>query len=297
VRALIAVAIAAAVMVGSGSSTAHAGPTQDLATARNEFRAGKHKDAILLLNNLLYPDVKLADEDDLYEAHLLFGVCLFETGDNKGATREIEQALFINGNQPLDPSLFSAESVRFFNEVKAAKEARDKAAADARAAAEERERLRKAIENLRVVESRPWWVNVMPFGAGQFQNGHYKKGVAFAATQGVAAATSVTIFLYLVNKYGYGGQVPREEAADVRQLQQVAIGADLVFYGAFLWSIVDGFWNYRANVVLDKSSIPDDLLAPPGQKTKPKPASKTSWNLTPIVVPDGAGIGITWSTD
>lgn len=294
-RAVARAVTALAVVLALVGRAAASSPTQDLATARNDFRAGKHQDAIVLLNYLLYPQGKLANEDDLYEAHLLYGVCLFEIGDNKGATREIEAALFIDSSQRLDDQVFSSEAIKFYNEVKAAKEARDRAAADARAAAIERERLRKAIEDLRVVETRQWWVNLMPFGAGQFQNGDNKKGVFFAATEAAAAGTSVFVFLYLTNKYGYGGQVPAEDAADVRLMQQVAIGADIVFYGVAIVGIVDAIRHYKPRVEVDKSSIPKDLLVPdPDQKTRRKPAPKTTWLVHPIPVRDGAGIGLTW---
>jgi len=292
VRLVIAACVAIALGMAAGRARA-SNPADELATARDEFRQGKHAAAIPVLNNLLYPDPRLARARDLVEAHILYGVCLFETGDNKGATREIEAALFLDSTQNLDSQLFSSDAIKFFNEIKAAKDARDKAAADAKAAADERERLRQAIANLRVVESRQWWVNLIPFGAGQFQNGQSRKGIFFAATEAAAAGTSVAIFFYLTNKYGYGGQVPKTDAADVRLLQQAAIGADIVFYGVAIWGVVDSFRNYKANVEVDKSSIPADLLAP-DQKTRPKPKHRTKVMFHPIPLPDGAGIALSW---
>jgi hypothetical protein len=273
-------------------------PAEMLAEGRDAFRRGDYAKAIYPLNALLYPEVKLARARDIVEARILLGVCLFETGDRKGSAREFEAALQQDGTQNLDENLFSADVREYFDETKKAKEARDRAAEDARIAAEEREKLRKAIENLRVVEQRPFWVNFMPFGAGQFQNGDTKKGIFFAATEGIAAGTSITIFLYLVNKYGYGGQVPEDEAADVRTLQQIAIGADIVFYGVAFWGVIDAIRHHKKNVVVDPSSVSPDLITPPDQKTKPKPKGQgSSFLIHPIPVPDGAGVGITWELD
>jgi tetratricopeptide (TPR) repeat protein len=271
-------------------------PAEKLAAARDAFRRGEYAKAIDPLNALLYPDVKLARQRDIVETRILLGVCLFETGDRKGAAREFEAALQQDGTQRLDENLFSAEVRDYFDETKRAKEARDRAAEDARAAAEAREKARKLIADLRVIEQRPFWVNLMPFGAGQFQNGDTKKGIFFAATEGLAAGTSITIFLYLVNKYGYGGQVPGDDAADVRRLQQIAIGADIVFYGVAFWGVIDAIRHHKKNVVLDPSSIDPDLLAP-DQKTKRKPKNgdkPSSFYIHPIPIPDGAGAAITW---
>lgn len=293
-RAAVVCAIAVLVALAVPRSTRASTPGEDLARAREEFRAGRHEAAILVLNHLLYPDVRLADRDDLYEAHVLYGVSLFETGDNKGATREIEAALDIKPKDTIEAGVFSREAVRFFDEIKAAKDARDKAAADARAAAEERARIAEILRNMKVYESRPWWVNLVPFGAGQFQNGQNGKGIIFAATEAAAAGTSIAIFVYLTNKYGYGGQVPKEEAADARRLQQIAIAADVVFYGVAIVGIIDAFRNYKPRVEVDKSSLPADILVPETQKTKRKPKPKSSVLLHPIPLPDGAGIGLSW---
>lgn len=286
---------------GSGSGSDRAPepdktPSERLADARDMFQRGEYSKAIPPLNFLLHPEVQLARTRDTVEARLLLGVCLFETGNRKGSATEFEDALRADDKASLDENLFSSEVRDYFDEIKKAKQARDQAAEDARKAAEDKEKLRKALEGLHYVEKRAWWVNLMPFGAGQFQNGDTRKGVFFAATEGVAAATSATIFIYLVQKYGYGGQVPKADAADARLLQQVAIGADVVFYGVAIWGIVDAFRHYKGNVELDRSSIPPDLLpdTEPTQKTKPQPKKKSSFLLLPTPIEHGAGAVLTW---
>jgi TM2 domain-containing membrane protein YozV len=300
--------IVALVLVSATRSAIADSPAERLTRARNDFRAGKYEDAKVTLNYLLYPAPgRLADENQIVEAHVLFGVALFETGERKDANREIEAALYIDKDYELDPQLFSSDAVAWFNETKAAKDARDKVAEDARKLAEEKERLRKALEERIVYEKRSYWVNFMPFGAGQFQNGQTGKGIAFAATEAAAAGTTIVIFGYLFNKYGYGGQVPREDAAEVRRLQQVAIGANVVFYGVAIWGVVDALRNYKAETLV---RLPPDLrdeLQPNddddkddgADKPKPKPKAKFTppaarLHVHPLPFPDGAGVGLTW---
>jgi tetratricopeptide (TPR) repeat protein len=294
VRALIAIVVLAGLTATAAATT----PAEDLAKAREEFKSGNFSAAAPKLSFLLYPSPRLAQPRDLVETHILLGVCYFETGDKADAARELEAALYIDPSYSLDENLFSSDARRFFEETKAAKAARDKAAAEARALAEERERIKKFRDSLRFVEKRQWWVNFMPFGAGQFQNGQSGKGIFFAATEAAAAGTSIAIFFYLTNKYGYGGQVPKEDAADVRLLQQIAIGADIVFYSVAILGIVDAYRNYEPEVVLqgDDSLLPPDLRdpkdePPPTPKKKPK---KSSFMFHPVPIPDGAGIGLSW---
>jgi hypothetical protein len=307
VRALIAAAVLLCVALptraDSGPGTPGNGhvtepqksPAERLAEARDQFRLGAFARVIELINPLLYPEIRVARQRDIVEAHVLYGVSLFETGDRKNAAREFEAALSADDAVTLDENQFSVDARNYFDEIKKAKQERDQTAAELAAAAAERERLRQAIKNLRIVENRPFWVNFMPFGAGQFQNGDTKLGIFFAATEGAAAATSATIFIYLVNKYGYNGQVPKDDAGDARLLQQIAIGADVVFYVTAFAGVVHAIHRYKRQKVLDPSSVDEDLLDP-DQKTKPKPKPKTSSSIFfhPIPIPDGAGAALTW---
>ena len=289
------IAVAAALVL---STAAHASPAQDLAEGRNQFRAGKYREASKHLAGLFYPETRLASPDEQLEAHTLLGVCYFETGDRKSATREFEEALFLDPQHKLDPQLFSSGAIDYFEEVKKQKELRDKAAADARKRAEELERLRKYRESLRFVEKRSFIVNFLPLGSGQFQNGHRRKGFLFAGGQAVSAGVTVGIFAYLVNEYGYGGSVPEEEAGTVRTLQQIAIAGDVVFYGLYLWSVVDAIYYYKpqAQIEGDDSLLPPELreTPEPKQRTKPKPKSQSKLRLLPFHVPDGAGMALSW---
>ncbi len=292
---LIAVAVALLIAL-VGARPAAATPGQDLEAARELFRGGHYADALPLINLLLYPTPRLAQTDDLVEAYVLLGACAFETGDRKRARREFEEALSLQRELAIEEPLYSADAVEFFADIRAEladKEARD---AESRRLAEENERLARALENLVVIETRPFYVNFIPFGAGQFQNGDRGKGIFFAATQGVTGALSAGIWLYLVGEYGLPGQVPQERGPSALRLQQIEIGAGAVCLGLMAWSIVDSLVHYKPSVrvAADPSMLPEELRRRRGTDAAPT----TRLRLEPFLLPDpaapAAGLSLTW---
>jgi hypothetical protein len=273
------------------ATPAHATPAEDLASAREAFRRNAFRDAVPLLTYLLYPTPRLAQTNDLIEAHVLLGVCQFESGDPAVATREFEEALFLQPDLLIDTTLFSEAAVRFFTETRATMQERRKRDAERRAIAEEKERLRKYRESLVVYEVRPYYVNFIPFGAGQFQNGERSKGLWFATTQGTTGAISAGIWLYLVGSYGFGGRVPATSANFARRLQQIEIGAGGVCLGLMAWGIVDALVHYRPRALVGGD---DSLLPPDLRKGKGPVAPSSSFSISPTLVPNGGGVVLTW---
>jgi hypothetical protein len=270
------------------SAPAGATPGQELDDAREQFRAGKFGDAARALNYLLYPEPRLSQEEDLVEAHVLLAVSALETGDRKTATREFEEALFLNPDVTLDKLLFSENAREFFDEVKQDLEEREARDAEARALAQRAADLQAALDAMVVIEKRPYYINFIPFGAGQFQNGDNGKGLFFAISQGVTGGLSAGIWLYLVGEYGLPGKVPQEEATRALNLQRVEIVAGSVCLGLMAWGIVDSLLNYKPSV----RQAPDPELLEKYRKPKPPPA--TSFRLEPTALPGGAGLTLTW---
>jgi hypothetical protein len=284
-------AAAAALLALAG--TAAATPSEELDHARDDFRRHAFGDAIPLLNYLLYPAPRLAETNDLVEAHVLFGACAFESGDRTTAQREFEQALFLAPDYTLSTQLFSDGAVRFFDDTKRAVTERARRDAEQRALAEEKDRLRRYRESLVVYEIRPYYVNFIPFGAGQFQNGERSKGLAFATTEVATGAISVGIWTYLVTTYGYDGVVPKDQQNFARRLQQIEIGAGGVCLGLITWGIVDSLIHYhpRARVEGDDSLLPPDLR--PAKRSPPR-EPESRFDVSPALLPGGAGLVLTW---
>jgi tetratricopeptide (TPR) repeat protein len=290
----MAAAIAALVAVAAGRAAAS--PSQDLERARQAFREHDYESAARLATYLLYPEERLALPVDLVEAHVILGASSFEIGHRTEAKREFEKALQIQPEKVLTDMLFTDGAIRLFDETRADIEARARRDAELRKIADERERIRKYRESLVVVERRSFFVNFMPFGAGQFQNKQPTRGIVFAAGEGLTAGLSAGIFLYLSGKYGLNAAVPAPEVPGVRQLEQIEIGAGIAFFAIYALGVVDSLLHYKPRVQIegDDSLLP---LPPDVPAARPRPG-KTSLldrvHLAPIAVPGGAGIGLIW---
>jgi hypothetical protein len=297
--ALITVALVVAC-----ARVALATPVQDLASAREAFRAGQFIKARQMFNDLLYPNPQLASADDLAEAYVDLGVCRLETGDDAGAKREFEKSLSLDPNHQLDPLVITNKAaIRLFDDTKAEIKSRAERAAQNDALRAERERYQKLKESLVVVEPHPYYLNFIPFGAGQFQNSSRIKGILFAAGEGLTFSASVGTWFYLVNKYGVNCPhcVATGDAGTVLQLQQLEIGAGLVFAGLYLWGVVDALYFHKPQTVTKADdSLIRDLergASPTGDKPKTKPKKTTVLDrihLTPMATPDGVGLGLGW---
>lgn len=293
--AILTTVIAVAAMPGS----AVASPSQDLERLRQAFREHDYQSARVLATYLLYPDEKLAQPIDLVEAHVILGACNFETGHRAEAKVEFEKALQIQPEKTLTDMLFTEGVIRLFDETKADIDARARRDAELRKIADERERIRKYRESLVVVERRSFFVNFVPFGAGQFQNKQPGRGVLFAASQGVAAGISVGIFVYLAGKYGIVANVPPSDGPGVHQLEQVEIGAGVAFWALYTWGVVDSLLHYKPRVQIegDDSLLPPLTEPPDAKKPRPKTSLRDRLHLAPMLTPHGGGIGLTWEND
>jgi hypothetical protein len=263
----------------------HAAPAEQLAEAREAVRLGRYDEAIPVLTTLLYPNAQISALADLVEAHVLLGVSHFEKGNRPDARRELDEALFLDDSIALDPLLFSEEAIAFFEERKQIFLERTRREEETHKLAEERARLRRILENMIVIERKPYYINFVPFGAGQFQNGHDGKGIFFFVSQSVLGGTSAGLWVWQVGKYGYNGTVPADEVETVRVVQQVQIAAGVACLSLMVAGIIDSLIHYESTTrrPADESLIPADL--------KPRErGNESSWKLTPT----GTGAVITW---
>ncbi len=285
--ALVRLATCLLLSVGVVGS-AHATPTEELQAARESFRAGDYDAAIGKFSALLYPTSRLARASSIAEAHLLLGVCFFETGRKDSAEREFEEALFLDDSLTLSDTLFSNDAIAFFSVVLSKQQKSAVDAAEKERLARKKQALNRAFQNLVVLEKRRYWVNIMPFGAGQFQNGDTKKGTAFFVAEALTGGATVGIWSYQVIKYGFGGRVPRDEIDTVNTLQIIQIGAGAAFWGILAWGIIDSLANYEHAVKREADpSLLKDL-----EKIFENESSGVS--LVPLIGPETQGVSLAW---
>jgi hypothetical protein len=290
--------VRAALIILALCATAHAGPNE-LDEARDAFRNGKYAVAREKYNDLLYPPPpRLASRDEIVEAYVNLGVCRVDGGDVDGAKREFEKALGLDPNRQLDPLLVTnKQAIQLFDDTKIDLRNREHDR-------EQKEQLAKLyaardalLKNTVVYEPHPFYLNFFP-PIGQIQNDDNWKAALIGTGEVLTLATSAGIWGYLVDKYGLNNShlnVDRQTAQDIRTLQEIEVGSGIAFLGIYAFGVYDAIRNYHPQVKrkLDEKMLPPELRDLDKPKTKPVP-KKTSWHLTPILTPNGAGVGVGW---
>lgn len=273
-------------------------PAAQLEEAGAAFFAQDYAKAIPLLTFLLYPKVRFARKWQMVDARILLGAAHFETGNLVYARREFQEALRRDDEAPMDPSLFAPEVITFFEEIRKEVRAEQAAVAVKLAEARANDRLVEALESMVVIERRPYYVNFVPGGAGQFQNGHNGKGLLFAISEAITCGASVGLWSYMVNRYGIVGSVPNDEVTTVRRLQQFQIGTGAACVVLMGTGIVDSLIHYQSEtrVPADESLLPEEvrkkLRRPAKAGKEKKPLS--SIHIVPSFGPAGAGMAMSW---
>jgi hypothetical protein len=291
---------AVAVIVLLATTLANATPSQDLDRARKNFRAKDWQSAKEVSSALLYPDVQLGRQEDVIEAHVLLGAANFELGEQQRAIDEFTKALQIDPERAITTLMFTEGAVRLFERTKEDVRARIEHDAEKQRLAAQAKALEDYRKSLHVYEVRPFTFNFLPFGLAQFTQDRRGMGTAMAISQTTTFLASVGIFGYLVGTYGFqSNAVDITEGRRVRRLQQIEIGTGIGFFAFYALGVYDAIRHHKSRRQLqgDDSLIPENLRDPSKNKP-PGPPKKTSLldrlQLSPMVTPDGVGIGIGW---
>jgi hypothetical protein len=186
-----------------------AAPDANLKRARDRFEFGAWADAAGSVRAWLAEHPEPSGPEAI-DAFRMLGIAEFHLG-NVAQSREAFVALLSQDpDYTLDPFLVPPPVVEFFDRVRKENEPalvplreRKRALAEQQRLADEARRRLIAEEQARSgpptkiirVEQRHYAFNWMPFGAGQFQNGHKAKGTALAAAQLALGATNLAAIL------------------------------------------------------------------------------------------------------
>ncbi len=178
------------------------------------------------------------------------GACRHVQGDPTGATAAFESLLSLDANAQLDPVQFPPDMVQFFAGVKGKFQSQPEPEPEPKPDQE-------TLDDLRASDSHPprksAGVALLPFGAGQFQNGQSGKGVTFATGQAVSFGIGViSLLLFEAEKtsgtFLGGGEFEDPDKAAL--LQTVELVAFSSFAGLWAWSVIDAFANFDGGVAL-----------------------------------------------
>ena len=249
-------------------------PNPELVSIRGDYELGRFEQALARARErLAQPGLP---EPEQAELNQLAGLAAFNLGDQAEAERHLAAVLRIDPDHALDPfqvpppaiQLFerlrkeltpTLDSLRYEKALRAERlkrEAEERAAAEAEAARREAE-ARATAAARRALEGRNFLVNFVPFGAGQFQQGRNRAGLAFAATEVVLGAASAfgywryaslltTRTLTLDNRQVPGERytvtergIPAERADEAAVYRWIQLGAGAAFYVAWAAGAVD----------------------------------------------------------
>jgi tetratricopeptide (TPR) repeat protein len=252
-------------------------PRVSLERANAHYLRGDYQQVV----DTLKQRVELLGGEDLVRAHFLMGASYVYLRRPDEARQSFDALLRIEPDYTLRVGMEDPDVYAIFNTTRDAIE--DDLAEIRKKRREQliRDNPPREITITREIRSDSAFVNFIPFGVGQFRNGHRSKGIFFLAGESAFLATSVTLFSYQLAAYGFPVRVPQSEVktANILRVTQVATG------GAFIlmWIIgtYDAFAFQKPKITTTRTETPLTSRIP---------------TVTPWVAGDGsaAGLGLSW---
>jgi hypothetical protein len=259
-------------------------PTAQFARGNIAFQRAEYGRAIELIRPLLYPELKLNSEGEMVQAHRMLGVAHLFMHQNDLAADEFRKLLQLRPDFRMDALIDPPMVVDFFNGVLGEQEAEIAELDIKRREAEARAKKRRAdgaacpppaiLERRTIRNSRA--VSFLPFGAGQFQNGHSRKGWSFFAAETALGAISLgalatNFALYGVrptlkceasgdrgNAMGSEGCSPGYKPGPDRSRSELLLKVQLIsgtlFFATAIWGVTDAILNFEPEVVVTTPS-------------------------------------------
>ena len=332
-RSSVQIALAA-LAVFSWTVPAQSQPTQpqdpEIARVRTEFEYANYANALKQASERI--DRGNLSQSDVMELHKYAGLAGFYLHQKPAAERHLWALLQLDPDYRLDPFLVPPQAVAYFEELRkdraseleAIREERRRRAERLKEA-EERERARLESEQQRrrleelarqasISSARPqsFVVNLLPFGAGQFQQGRTGVGIAFAATEGVLALTSIAAFVAYDNllqdrsitldeRLTQSGTytltvrgIPpdREHQANVWRAVKYASGG--AFFVTYAIGVIDAILHHRSVIASTAPIARPDSQAPavPADKLERRSSIRVEFSATTDA--PGALLGLTF---
>ena len=213
----------------------------ELRRAINEYHYGNYESAIEQLRGLLYP-MRLNAEADTIQARQFLALSYYLTEQPDNVREEFAKLLFISPDFKLDPFAVPPPIIEVFESLRK----QLKAELDlVRARQQSQVKTPKRGLTLRTVErtvvEKSQVATLLPFGAGQFQNGNAALGTALLITELCLLGINIGAYLYSLSLDDFD----ETQRATVERTTLVQYGA-LALFGVS-WSL--GVFEARLNFV------------------------------------------------
>jgi len=281
-RPALRYALAAALALGTPARRASADALGDLDKAHSAYVAHKYDDAEARLRALLDPKTgPLKDADNVADARMYLGAVLVAEGKKDEAPRVFEQLLVDKPDYEPDPLRVSLESINVFLDVRsrlrdkltALQAERVRKAQDERAKVDaERQRAAVRLAMLEMLasqevvrEKNSRWLAMVPFGAGQFQNGQDALGATFLTAElamAIGSFVGAGLTLYDAGQARAALKSGDTTAGPYQQHAQFAAIAGDVFAAGFFATAAAGIIHAQATFVPERTHVEKRPLPP-----------------------------------
>lgn len=278
-----------------------ADPHPNLIQARREFMNQNHDRVIELIKSLLEPRSVLASEEEEAEAYEMLGISYWWLNDLKAAEASFLVLLSIKPEKKLNPAIHPAGVVKFFNAIREAleqipQEIRTRQTEEIEICRKQLARTREEFRKIRetavetTIIQRPLWLSFIPFGVGQFNNGHTAKGWTFFSIETALLLANMTSYILAETSWvrnGPGSTVRNDEKSIRRarnvQIAQITTGSLLI--GVAAAGIIEALISYRSRTVKTRPiEIPEAEPAAAGKK------NQVNWRIYPSPLRGGGAV-------
>ncbi|MHB8416478.1 MAG: hypothetical protein ACYDCL_00270 [Myxococcales bacterium] len=262
-------------------------PVEALRQAKNSFDYGSYEQAAKLAEQLVETHALERPQDEI-EAFRLLGLARYFQHQAVPARDAFVNLLSLDPDYQLDPFYVPPQAIAFFESVRSDNQALLQPIRERRRAAQEALRLEEEarqklltqmktppevpkikLVNVRVERHSPA-IALLPFGAGQFQNGNPKLAWALLIPEAVLAATSVLCYSwYLLHRLPDGNFDAQDYNAAIA-VRAVQISAGGAFLGLWAFGAGEALYHFNSTVtVREEEAAPQ---TPPQQPAKPAPS-------------------------
>jgi len=293
-------------------------PDGELAAVRTQLEHGQYEEALRRAKERL--EREGLEELEELELHKLAAVSAFNLKRKDEAEKQFTALLKIDPDYSLDPFVVPPPTVSFFDglrkklepalqKIRETRRERLGREAEEQAAEQKLAAQRQRIDDLsREVALRsayrPFWVNFLPFGAGQFQQRRSRLGVTLAASEAALAAASLASFFIvegLVKERTISVETEPGRTVDltVKHVDEgdrgkldawktVRLTTGIGFYALYLFGVIEAIGHHGRSV--SPSVAPGAV----GTRAPDEPALRVvpyAFGVSAVGTTGGAGVG------
>ncbi len=249
----------------------------EIRRAKNLYDYGNHQKVVERLERAL--DLQMFTKtDQKQEALALIGVSSLILGDESRAGRVFLDLLRLDPDFRLNPVLYPPAIIDFVERIREENQ-EELQAILMKNGQEEPVEPEEPPPAVQIVEKHPYYINFIPFGAGQFQNDQDAKGALFLSAEIVTLGVNVTSFFVARSLEGSDGKYSASNARQARDwtiAQYSALGA---FVLLAVGGVIDAALNWKPEVTLEPS-------------VQTETTAKSSVSTSPILQFDATGASI-----